>query len=668
MENNQEEKVIRPDVGIFMSNKKGFGFVKPEDGSGDIFIPAKSLNGAFHNDTVRFKIVKEDVDRGSKEGVITEVLEHKITSVVGTYNDCTKFGFVKPDIKNIAVDIFVPGNKSKHAQNNDKVLVEILNYGSKDKRPDGVVVEVLGNKDKPGIDILSILKSKDIPTEFEDDVIKYSKKIPNAVESFEYEGREDFRNVPVYTIDGEETRDYDDALSIIRDENGFHVGVHIADVTHYVKEGDPIDLEAKFRGTSVYPVDRVIPMLPEKLSTGICSLVEGEDRLTLSCIIDFDNNGKIVNKKIAETVINVTKRLSYNQVADALDNPENVTGFMKDIYPDMVNLKELSDILKEIRKENGAVEFEFPEADVKLDEEGHPIDIVPRLRNSATAIIEELMLIANETVAEYVTLDKDWAGTPLIYRSHEDPDGEKLENLKRVVLALGYKFPIDLNHITSTDVQKLIDSVKGTDDEFYISMMTLRCMKRAYYSTSIRVIENGEPTDRYEPIGHFGLAAEFYCHFTSPIRRYADLANHRIIKKKLHGNLTKENIASLRKNLPDIAQHISEMEYRSIEAEREAVRLKMSEYMKRHIGDEFDGIIAGLAQWGIYVELPNTIEGLIPCSSLEDGYYTYDETNLILMRETGGREFRIGQKLRVKVEDADPEFKTITFGLVKEYN
>ena len=665
---DEEEQVARDDVGLLVCNKKGFGFIKVEDGSDDVFIPAKSMSNAFHNDTVRFEIVSVDEERGKKEGKIVEILEHKIKNVVGTYVDCEKFGFIKPDIKNITSDIFVTKRNSKRAKNDDKVIVEIQNYGNGKKGPSGEVIEVLGNRDKPGIDVLSIIREREIPVEFPEDVWAASKRIKNGISEDDLKGRLDMTAERTYTIDGEETKDYDDAVSVRKEGDIYHLGIYIADVTHYVQEGDELDLEAKNRGTSCYPVDRVIPMLPKKLSEGVCSLVEREPRLTLSCLMDFDNDGNLIGKKIVETVITVNKRLTYNQVAQALDNPETVTGEMKNIYPDLTILKELTDKLRKKRTLRGAVDFEFAEANVKLDKDGHPIEIVPRTRNTATQIIEELMLTANETVAEFVTLDTEWKGTPLIYRSHEKPDAESLENLKKVVMALGFKFPINLKDIKSEDVQALVEEVKGTDDEYYIQMMTLRCMKRASYSTAVKekVEKDGEEVTEYVPIGHFGLAAPYYCHFTSPIRRYADLINHRVIKSKLHGTLTDSIVASYRKSFPDIAQHVSETEYRSLQAERDTVSLKMAEFMKDRIGEEYDAVISGVAQWGIYVELPNTINGLIPVASLEDGYYEYDESRLQLVRETGGRSFRIGQKLRVRVEDADTELKNITFSLVKE--
>lgn len=664
------EKVINAeaehDVGIFSSNRKGFGFIRPEDGSDDLFVAAKNTGTAFHKDKVRFEVIREATEDTNREAKITEILERTITHLVGTFTSNEKFGFVKPDIGNISSDIFIPGKNKGKAKTDDKVLIKINSYGSADKRPDGQVVEILGQKGDPGVDVLSSIKAKGVRTDFPKEALEEARRLPDCVCEDELKGREDFRNVLTVTIDGEETKDFDDAMSLTMEDGIYHVGVHIADVAHYVKEGGDIDKEAIERGTSVYPVDRVIPMIPEKLSTGICSLVMGEDRLTLSCIMDFDSNGQMISAKICESVIRVDKRMTYPQVSKMLENPDMYKDKkQKELLNMLTNIQKLTDMFREDKIKRGAVDFEFPEPEITLDEKGHPTNIRVRDRDAATRIIEELMLKTNETVAGIVTLDDDWRGVPIVYRSHEAPDPDRVEFLQRLVRSLGYTFNVKAEDVKPVDVQKLVNDVEGKKEEILITTMTLRCMKRAMYSTAVRRIEEEiEGETRMKPEGHFGLAAQYYCHFTSPIRRYPDLINHRIIKQKINGLLTEEKKAKYKKILPDLAQHVCETEHVAIETERDTNKIKMAEYMADRIGTEFTGVVSGLASWGIYVALPNAVEGLIPISSLEDGYYVFDEEQMIMRRETGGREFHIGDELKVRVTEADPELRIIDFEIV----
>ena len=654
------------DVGVFSSNRKGFGFIRPEDGSDDLFVAARNTATAFHKDKVRFEVIKEESEGSNREAKIIEILERNITHLVGTYTASEKFGFVKPDINNISSDIFIPGKKSMKAKTDDKVLIKIDSYGTVDKRPDGTVVEILGKKGDPGVDILSSIKAKGVITEFTPEALSEADMMPDTVGKDEIKGRVDFRDVLTVTIDGEETKDFDDAMSLVIEDGIYHVGIHIADVAHYVEEGSAMDKEAQERGTSVYPVDRVIPMIPEKLSTGICSLVQGEDRLTLSCLMDFDKDGNMIDRKICESVIRVDKRMTYPQVSEMLEAP--------DIYKDdaqrelmemLLNVQRLTDMFRESKVRRGAVDFEFPEPEITLDEKGHPIDIKVRKRDAATRIIEEMMLKANETVAGIVALDDEWRGVPIVYRSHEAPDPDRVEFLQKLVQSLGYSFSVKPEDVKPADVQKLVDSAEGKKEEILITTMTLRSMKRAMYSTASKRVEDElEGETRLKPEGHFGLAAQYYCHFTSPIRRYPDLINHRIIKLKISGMLTEEKRARFKKILPDLAQHVCEAEHTAIETERDTNKIKMAEYMADRIGSEFDGVVSGLASWGIYVSLPNAIEGLIPVSSLEDGYYIFDEDHMILRRETGGREFHIGDNVKVQVTESNPELRIIDFALV----
>lgn len=657
----QEE--IAHDTGVFSCTKKGFGFIRPDDESSDLFVAARNKKDAFHKDRVRFEVIREETEDQNREAVIVEVLERSFTELVGTYIEAGKFGFVKPDIANIGSDIFVPGKKSMNAKNDDKVLVSMVNYGGGEKRPEGKIVEILGRKGEPGVDILSVIRGRGVPVEFSREALDKAKQLPDIVSENETKGREDYRDVLTVTIDGEHTKDFDDAVSLVKEGNIYRLGIHIADVTHYVKQGDAIDKDAVIRGTSVYPVDRVVPMIPEKLSVGICSLVQGDDRLTLSCIMDFDEKGNMLDSHIAETVINVDRRMTYTEVAGILEDPEANKEKYADVIPMLIDMKKLTDMFREQKKKRGAIDFEIPEPDITLDEKGHPLEIKLRERDDATMIIEELMLKANETVARTVTLSEAWKDVPLVYRSHERPDEDRIEYLRNLVWSLGHKFNVDLKNVKPTDIQELLKSVEGTKEEQLITTVTLRCMKRAMYSTADRVVEDGKP-DSWHVEGHFGLAADYYCHFTSPIRRYPDLINHRIIKRQLHGKLSEKDIHDLRKNLPELAQHICETEHRAIDTERDSNRIKMAEFMKEREGQVFDGTVSSFAAWGIYITLPNAIEGMVPISSLEDGYYVFDEENMVMRREDGGRVFRIGDEVKVKVTMADPELRIIDFEFV----
>ena len=581
------------------------------------------------------------------EGKILKILEHQIKEVVGTYQKSKTFGFVVPDNKKICYDIFVPQEKSMGAVTGHKVVVELTSYGTLKKNPEGRVKEIIGHINDPGTDIMSIIKAYDLPMEFPESVMKSLNDIPDELSPKDYAGRVDLRDLQTVTIDGEDAKDLDDAITVSEENGIYHLGVHIADVSNYVKEYSPLDKEAYKRGTSVYLVDRVIPMLPHKLSNGICSLNQGCDRLALSCLMDIDEKGNVISHKICESVINVDRRMTYTNVKKILENEdEEILNEYKD-FADMFRLMEkLALILRQRRFKRGSIDFDFPETKITLNDKGEPVEIKPYDRNTATRIIEDFMLIANETVAE----DYFWQEIPFLYRSHENPDPEKIRRLGTFINNFGYSIKIG-DEIHPKELQKLLVKIEGSDEENLIARLTLRSMKRASYTT--------------ECVGHFGLAAKYYCHFTSPIRRYPDLQIHRIIKENLHGGMSDKRSEHFAAILPEVAKQTSATERRADDAERDTDKLKMVQYMEKHIGETFDGVVSGMTAWGIYVELPNTIEGMISVASLRDGYYIYDENHYEMVNETTGRTFKLGQRLNVKVINCDKILRTIDFELAE---
>lgn len=581
------------------------------------------------------------------EGKILKILEHQIKEVVGTYQKSKTFGFVVPDNKKICYDIFVPQEKSMGAVTGHKVVVELTSYGTLKKNPEGRVKEIIGHINDPGTDIMSIIKAYDLPMEFPESVMKSLNDIPDELSPKDYAGRVDLRDLQTVTIDGEDAKDLDDAITVSEENGIYHLGVHIADVSNYVKEYSPLDKEAYKRGTSVYLVDRVIPMLPHKLSNGICSLNQGCDRLALSCLMDIDEKGNVISHKICESVINVDRRMTYTNVKKILENEdEEILNEYKD-FADMFRLMEkLALILRQRRFKRGSIDFDFPETKITLNDKGEPVEIKPYDRNTATRIIEDFMLIANETVAE----DYFWQEIPFLYRSHENPDPEKIRRLGTFINNFGYSIKIG-DEIHPKELQKLLVKIEGSDEENLIARLTLRSMKRASYTT--------------ECVGHFGLAAKYYCHFTSPIRRYPDLQIHRIIKENLHGGMSDKRSEHFAAILPEVAKQTSATERRADDAERDTDKLKMVQYMEKHIGETFEGVVSGMTAWGIYVEFPNTIEGMISVASLRDGYYIYDENHYEMVNETTGRTFKLGQRLNVKVINCDKILRTIDFELAE---
>ena len=537
---------IKKTVGVFTAHQRGFGFVTVEGEPDDIFIPAEYVNGAMHMDTVEITISLVTTGR-RKEGKVVSVIERGMKQVVCTYEASDNFGFAVPDNTRFGTDIFIPKERSKGAMSGHKVVVEITSYGKKGKKPEGKVVEIIGHIDDPGVDIMSIIKAYDLPVEFPESVKKAINDIPDVVSEKDKAGRVDLRNIQMVTIDGEDAKDLDDAVSISKEGPVYHLGVHIADVSHYVTEGSALDKEALKRGTSVYLVDRVIPMIPHKLSNGICSLNQGEDRLALSCLMDIDEKGNIVGHRICETVINVDRRMSYTSVKKILvDNDTNEIMKYKELVPMFHMMEEAAELLRKKRFARGSVDFDFPESKIILDENGHPTDIKPYDRNVATKIIEDFMLAANETVAE----DYFWQDMPFLYRTHENPDPEKMRKLATFINNFGYTLRLT-DDLRPKEIQKLLSEIEGSDAENLISRLTLRSMKKAKYTT--------------ECVGHFGLAAKYYCHFTSPIRRYPDLQIHRIIKENLHGGLSPKRADHYDAILPDVAVQTSAMERRAAE-------------------------------------------------------------------------------------------------------
>lgn len=680
---SKKGKYGKPEVfsvnGIFCGHPKGFGFVTVEGMEQDVFIPEDRTGAALHGD--RVQIVVESQDRGGgrrAEGSVLKVLEHANKEVVGYYQKSKGFGFVIPDNQKISKDIFIPQGCDMGAVTGHKVVARIKEFGDANHKPEGVVTEILGHVNDPGTDILSIVRAYGLPEEFPPEVMDEVEGCPDEVAvpgmtrdeetwdgpygigdltspadwTGDLAGRLDLRGLRTVTIDGEDAKDLDDAVTLCRDgQGGYILGVHIADVSHYVKEGRPLDKEALKRGTSVYLVDRVIPMLPHKLSNGICSLNAGTDRLALSCIMELDDQGNVLDHKIAETVIHVDRRMTYTAVnAIVTDGDEAVMAEYEGFVPMFMLMKEVSDILREKRKKRGAIDFDFPESKIILDAQGKPLEIKPYERNAATKIIEDFMLAANETVAE----DYFWQSLPFLYRTHDNPDPEKMKQLGTFIHNFGYFIRLQQGEIHPKELQKLLDKIEGTPEEVLLSRLTLRSMKQAKYTTLCS--------------GHFGLAARYYTHFTSPIRRYPDLQIHRIIKESLKGGLGEKRAGHYEAILPGVAMQTSALERRAEEAERETDKLKKCEYMSRFIGQEFDGVISGVTNWGLYVELPNTVEGLVRISELRDDYYIFDEQHYELVGEMTRKTFKLGQPIRVQVASTDRLLRTVDFILPRDWD
>ncbi|MDW0118425.1 ribonuclease R [Sporosarcina thermotolerans] len=633
--------------GKFIGHAKGFGFVTPEtEGMDDIFIPPPEVNGAMNGDIVLVRVSKGDDYGGRREGTIIRIAERKTTKVVGTYQDNRGFGFVIPDDKKLPMDIFIGKGNSLDAVEGHKVVVEITDWPSDLKSATGMVVQILGHKNDPGVDILSIIHKHGIEVEFPQEVMDEANRTPDEVKEQDLFKRKDLRDDLVITIDGADAKDLDDAISLTKNEDGtFTLSVHIADVSHYVRENTALDDEAFERATSVYLTDRVIPMLPHKLSNGICSLNPHVDRLTLSCSMKIDRNGKTIDHQIFESVIKSKERMTYTDVFKIIEEKdEELMEKYAHIVPMLNDMAELASILRQKRIDRGAIDFDFKESKVIVDEKGWPTDIVIRERTASERLIEEFMLAANETVAEHF----HWLQVPFLYRIHEDPKAEKLQRFFEFLTNFGIVVKGTGNKVHPRALQEIVESIEGMPEETVISTMLLRSMQQAKYFP--------------ESLGHFGLSADFYTHFTSPIRRYPDLIVHRLIRTYLiKKDLSSETIAHWNANMGEIAEHTSERERRAVDAERDTDALKKAQYMLDKIGEEFDGVISSVTNFGMFVELENTVEGLVHVSYMTDDYYRFDDRQMMMLGEHTGKQFRIGDEVTIRVVSVKPEESAIDF-------
>lgn len=634
-------------VGKLQIAQRGFGFVLVENvDMRDVFIPAGALKGAMNGDKVMVKLTK----KGPKsEGEVIKVVERAHSTVVGTYQEGKSFGFVIPDDNKLKNDVFVSKNNTLGAREGDKVVVQIIKYAEERRNPEGKVIEVLGQSGAPGVDILSVIRSYGLPEAFNHRTLEEADKIPLEVSEDELKMRDDFRGLRVFTIDGKDAKDLDDAVHIQKLDNGnYELGVHIADVSYYVKEHSKLDKEALKRATSVYLLNRVIPMLPERLSNGICSLNPQVNRLTLSCVMEIDKRGDVVNHRISEGLIRTVERMNYDDVSDMIEGvaDDALISRYKEIYDDILMMAELAKILHEKRVRRGAIDFDFAETRIKLDGEGKPIWVGKAERRTGHRLIESFMLAANETVAEQFF----WLELPFVYRIHEDPKPEKIETLNKFLYHFGYKVKGQADDIHPKAIQQLIEEVTGKKEEHVISKMALRSLKQAKYT----------PYNE----GHFGLSAKYYCHFTSPIRRYPDLQIHRIIREFLRGELSANRVERLKKITSEVSIQSSERERNAELAEREVNDMKMAEYMMQFVGETFKGVVSSVTSFGMFVELENTIEGLVRMENLDDDYYHFDESRMQLVGERTKKVYALGDSVEVVVTGASPELRQVDFDIV----
>ena len=639
-------------IGKISRHPKGFGFLMQEDADADdIFIPASELKGAMNGDRVIVRIKREATAKSRAEGEVIRILQRNVQQIVGTFESSRHFGFVVPDDKRFGSDIFIPKEQFNGAKTNMKVLVEITQWPEKNRSAEGKIVQVIGKKDAPGVDILSIIMGHDLPQGFPADVLMYAEALPETIAVSEIEKRRDLRDMLMITIDGEDAKDLDDAVSVQKLENGnYLLGVHIADVGHYVKEDSVLDKEALERATSVYLVDRVIPMLPQKLSNGICSLNAGEDRLAMTCMMEINSQGVVVSHDIFESVIHVNYRMTYQNVTKILLNQdEALCGKYHEILSMLQEMAQLQMILEKKRKLRGAIEFYAPESKVILDKKGHPIRIEWREQGVADKIIEEFMLCANETVAEHFF----WMEVPFLYRVHEEPKMEDVLDVNKFLQAFGYNIKGLSNHVHAKAYQNVVEQVAGKPEEMMINTVMLRSMQHARYDV--------------EALGHFGLAAQYYSHFTSPIRRYPDLAIHRMIKELLHNGdrLDEKRVTILKGKMKHYAEQASVREKIAEEAERESVELKKIEYMKPYVGEVFQAKISGVTNFGIFVQLDNSVEGLAHISTLIDDFYQFQPESYSLIGEHTRKVYRLGQDIKVRLTRVSVEDRQIDFEVMK---
>ena len=640
-------------IGTYRKNQKGFGFVKIEDQEDEIYISRENSKNALNGDTVAIKIIAEKEGDKKQEGKIVKIVRHEKDTVVGTFQKSRNFAFVVPDDKNFGTDIFISKANWGKARDKKKVLVQILKYPEKGKNAEGKVIEVLGGINEAGVDMLSLIKQYELPYKFPDEVVAEAKAYGDKIDPSDLPRRRDLRNDIIFTIDGEDAKDLDDAIHVEKLENGnYKLDVHIADVSHYVREKTELDKEAYLRGTSIYMLGRVIPMLPRELSNGICSLNAGEDRYTLSCSMEITPKAKIVSSDIYKGVICVTERMCYTDVQKILDRSDETVLKRYEKYISYFDLMaELANILKAKRKENGYLNLEIPESKIILDENGVAIDVKKYETYFANEIIEQFMLIANETVAEKFY----WLQAPFIYRNHEAPDLDKVKDLNKVLFNFGYKIKISKEDIIyPNEFAKILENVKGKDEEKVVSNIILRTLRVAKYEA--------------ENKGHFGIASKYYCHFTSPIRRYPDLFIHRIISKYLESNYMVNEfwIKKYEKRAEKRAENCSERERTATKVEREAEDIKKAEFMENKIGEKYEGIVSSVTNFGIYVELENTVEGLIRYETLGDEYFIYNEERREAIGELSHKVYKIGDKVKIRVADANKLLRKIDFEIDKD--
>ena len=637
--------------GIYRKNQKGFGFVKIENQEDEIYISKENSQRALNGDRVLVEIIEEKNKIKNAEGIIKKILKHEKDTVVGTFQKSENFGFVVPDDRSLGTDIFISKNNFGKARNGYKVLVQITKYPEKGKNAEGKIIEVLGEPNQAGVDMLSLIKEYKLPSTFPEQVVEEAKRFGDKIDKKDISNRIDCREHIIFTIDGEDAKDLDDAVRVTKLENGnYRLDVHIADVSYYVREGSFLDKEAQIRGTSIYMLSRVIPMLPRELSNGICSLNAGEDRFTLSCSMEIDSKGRIISTDVYKGIINVTERMNYHYVQKILDKSDKeILKKYEKYIKDFELMAELATILKNRRLEQGYLNLDIPESKIELDKDGRAINVGKYETSFSNEIIEHFMLSANEAIAEKFY----WLEAPFIYRVHEDPDMDKVKDLNKFLFNFGLKIKIANEKIYPTEVSKILDEIKGKEEEKVISTLILRTLKVARYES--------------ENKGHFGIASKYYCHFTSPIRRYPDLFIHRIISKYLEENyVVDENwIEEYQEKAKQRAEASSEREKVATKVERDSEDLKKAEYMENKIGEEYEGIVSSVTQFGIFVELENTVEGLIRFENLGDEYFIYDEERKRLIGEKTNTTYKIGDKVKIRVISANKMLRQIDFEIVK---
>jgi ribonuclease R len=640
-------------IGTLDGHQKGYAFLRPDNKDiNDIFIPPADMNGAMHGDRVIVRPMKTSEEVKSPEGKVIRIIKRANDTIIGTFQKSKHFGFVVPDDKRIAYDIFIPQDEFNGAKTNDKVVVKITEWPFERKNPEGKIIEILGDIEDTKTHIEAVLLSKKVRTFFPEDVIKEAIRVSaEGIHEQEYKRRKDLRHLPIITIDGEDAKDLDDAVYVEKiSDNEYKLGVHIADVTHYVKEDRKLDKEALKRATSIYLVDRVIPMLPKELSNGVCSLNPNEDKLTLSCEMIINGKGTVVDYNIFESIIKSHYRMTYDDVSDILEhNDAELSEKYKDIVPMLKTMEELSLLLRKKREIRGSIDFDFPETKIIYDETGKAVDVTRYERRVSNKIIEEFMLVCNETIAEHYF----WLNMPFVYRIHEDPDEEKMFEFNTLIHNLGYSLKGVNNEIHPRELQQLLLKVKGKKEESLINNMMLRSLRKAIYSSS--------------STQHFGLAAQYYCHFTSPIRRYPDLQIHRIIKGQLNGRFSEEDYRRLGERVVVVAEQSSTMERIADEIERECDKIKIAEYMSDKIGNEYEGVISGVTSFGVFVELENSVEGLVHISHMVDDFYIFNNEKRELYGQTTGKVYKIGDRVKIKVESVSIARAEIDFAFIDEF-